>query len=65
MVALLAELDARAAAEGIDEGTGRQLLLRLRERQLQRELQGEADFERARELQASLAKIREAVREFA
>ena len=64
VVALLAELDARAAAEGIDEETGKQLLLRLRERQLQRELQ-EADLERARELQTTLAKVREAVREFA
>ncbi|MDQ3874339.1 MAG: DNA primase [Actinomycetota bacterium] len=64
VVALLAELDAHAAAEGIDEETGKQLLLRVRERQLQRELQ-EADLERARELQGALAKVREAVREFA
>jgi DNA primase len=64
VVALLAELDARAAAEGIDEDTGKQLLLRLRERQLQRELE-EADLEHARELQTTLAKVREAVREFA
>jgi DNA primase len=64
VVALLAELDARADAEGIDEGTARQLLLRLRERRLQRELH-DADLERTRELQASLAKVRAAVREFA
>ena len=36
--ALLAELDARAAREGIDERTGKELLLRLRERRLRREL---------------------------
>ena len=64
VVELLAELDARAEAEGIDDGTAQQLLLRLRERQLQRELQ-EADLERATELQAALAKVRDAVREFA
>jgi hypothetical protein len=64
VVALLAELDARAAAEGIDEETGKQLLLRLRERYLERELQN-ADLEHARELQTSLARVREAVREFA
>jgi len=34
----LAELDAVAAAEAIDETTGKELLLRLRERQLRREL---------------------------
>ncbi len=64
MVRLLAELDARADAEGIDIETGKQLLLRLRERGLERELQ-DADLERTKELQAALAKVREAVREFA
>jgi DNA primase len=57
LVPLLAELDARAAAGGIDEGTTRELLLRLRERQLRRELAG-ADLERTRELQEQLEKIR-------
>ena len=57
LVPLLAELDARAAAGGIDEGTGRELLLRLRERQLRRELAG-ADLERTKELQEQLEKIR-------
>ena len=38
-VGLLAELDARAVAEGIDESTGTELLLRLREREMRRELQ--------------------------
>ena len=65
IVALLAELDARAAAEGIDEETGRQLLLQLRARQLERELQSEPSLERTRELQTKLARVREAVRDFA
>jgi DNA primase len=57
LVPLLAELDARAATEGIDEETAKELLLRLRERQLRRELEN-ADLERTRELQEQLAKIR-------
>ena len=35
--ALRAELDARAAREGIDERTGKELLLRLRERRLRKD----------------------------
>jgi DNA primase len=57
LVPLLAELDARAATEGIDEETAKELLLRLRERQLRRELES-ADLERTKELQEQLAKIR-------
>jgi hypothetical protein len=57
LVALLAELDARAAAGGIDEDTARELLLRVRERQLRRELAG-ADLERTKELQEQLEKVR-------
>jgi DNA primase len=64
LVALLAELDARAAAEGIDEETAEQLLLRLRERQLRREM-ATADEEDLPELQQRLAKVRTAFREFA
>jgi DNA primase len=60
LVPLIAELDARAAAEAIDEATGKELLLRLRERKLRREL-AEADLERTKELQEQLAKVREAV----
>ncbi len=63
-MALLAELDARAGAEGIDEGTAEQLLLRLRERQLRREL-AVADEERLPDLRQALAKVRTAFREFA
>ena len=59
LTSLLAELDARAASEGIDETTARELLLRLRERRLRREL-ARAEGERARELHAELARVREA-----
>ncbi len=61
---LLAALDARAAAEGIDEQTGEQLLLRLRERGLQREL-AEAGGDRLPDLQQALARVRDRIREFA
>jgi DNA primase len=57
LVPLLAELDARAAAEGIDEETAKELLLRLRERQVRRELVT-ADLERTKELQEQLERIR-------
>ena len=59
-VELLAELDARAEAEGIDVATGEELLWRLRERELRRELQG-ADVTRTRELQEMLRKLFERV----
>jgi DNA primase len=64
LVALLAELDARAASEGIDEETAEQLLLRLRERRLRRELET-ADEKRLPDLHQALAKVRTAFREFA
>ncbi len=59
-IALLAELDARAEAEGIDPATGEELLWRLRERELRRQLQG-ADVARTRELQETLRKLLERV----
>jgi DNA primase len=59
LVPLLAELDARAAEGGIDEETAKELLLRLRERHLRRELAG-ADLERTRELQEQLDRVRSA-----
>jgi DNA primase len=62
LVALRAELDARAASEGIDERTGTELLLRLRERKLRRDLAG-ADLARTTELQAHLSKVRQALAE--
>jgi DNA primase len=58
LVPVLAELDARAAEGGIDDETAKELMLRLRERQLRRELAG-ADLERTKELQEQLARIRE------
>jgi DNA primase len=61
---LVAELDARAAAEGIDERTAEELLLRLRERRIRREL-SEADPSRTLELQAALGKIIEAMEKIA
>jgi DNA primase len=64
LVGLAAELDARAAAEGIDERTAEELLLRLRERHIRRELT-EADPSRTLELQAALARILDAVEELA
>ncbi|MDQ3822248.1 MAG: DNA primase [Actinomycetota bacterium] len=60
VAALLAELDARAEAEGIDLETAKQLLLRLRERDLRRQLSS-AEPERAKELQTALLRLREAV----
>lgn len=58
------ELDARATAEGIDERTAQELLLRLKERKIRRELI-DADPARTIELQGALAKILEAVEELA
>jgi DNA primase len=65
LVALLAELDATAANEGITRRAGTEMLLRLRERKLRRDLQGESDLARATELQAHLAKVRQALTELA
>ncbi|HJS49907.1 MAG TPA: DNA primase [Gaiellaceae bacterium] len=62
LTALRAELDARAAQEAIDERTGAELLLRLRERKLKRDLSG-ADLARTTELQARLSKVRQALAE--
>jgi DNA primase len=64
LVGAIAELDARAAADGIDERTAEELLLRLRERRIRREL-ADADPSRTLELQAALAKIRSAMEELA
>jgi DNA primase len=57
-----AELDALAAKEGIDERTGRELLLRLRERYLRRQL-ASADLEHTKELQLALERIHQALAE--
>jgi DNA primase len=60
----LAELDAVAADEAIDETTAKELLLRLRERHLRREL-STAGLEQTADLQRKLLEIREAVAELA
>jgi len=60
----LAELDAVAAAEAIDETTAKELILRLRERQLRREL-STADLAETAALQQKLLEIHEAVAELA
>ena len=60
--AAIAELDAVAATEAIDETTAKELLLRLRERHLRRELARAEPGETA-ELQRKLLEIREAVAE--
>ena len=62
LTSLKAELDARASREAIDERTGGELLLRLRERKLKRDLAG-ADLARTTELQAHLSKVRQALAE--
>jgi DNA primase len=62
LTALRAELDARAGQEAIDERTGAELLLRLRERKLRRDLSG-ADLARTTELQAHLVRVRQALAE--
>jgi len=55
-----AELHARAETEGIDAATGEELLWRLRERELRRELQT-AGPERTKELQVKLTSLLERV----
>ena len=64
VVELVAELDARASAAAIDKRTAEQLLLRLRERWLQREL-AKGDGSHLPELQRQLERVRAAIREFA
>jgi DNA primase len=60
----LAELDAVAATEAIDETTAKELLLRLRERHLRRQL-ASADLQQTADLQKQLLEIRDAVAELA
>jgi DNA primase len=62
LIALIAELDATAAAAAIDEATTKELLLKLRERHLRRQL-AKADPEQTKELQEQLVEIRSAVSE--
>jgi DNA primase len=62
ILALRAELDARAAREAIDERTGKELLLNLRARRLRRELAG-AELARVKELQEALERLKLAAQE--
>ena len=62
ILALRAELDARAGREAIDEPTGKELLLNLRSRHLRRELAG-AELERVKELQEALERLKLAAQE--
>jgi hypothetical protein len=60
LIALRAELDARGAREGLDERTGRQLLLRLRERYLLRETAVAAP-ELRQDLGSAIQEVRRAI----
>ena len=63
---MLAELDARAAQEAIDEPTTRQLVLQLEARSLRAQLEEAAASdqpERASELRAELKRVQDAIRE--
>jgi DNA primase len=64
LLALRAELDARGTREGLDERTGKELLLNLRERRLRREL-ADAEFDQMKELQTQLARVKDAILELA
>jgi DNA primase len=64
IVALMAELDALTVSYGIDEISGKQLLLRLRERRLQRDLEAAGDdLARATEIRPQLDRVRAAIAE--
>lgn len=64
LLGLRAELDALGAKQGLDELAGKELLLKLRERRLQREL-AHADFDHMKEIQTQLVRVREALVELA
>jgi DNA primase len=64
LTSLLAEIYALSETDEIDEETTEQMLLRLRERRLQRQL-SDAESEHFLELQQRLAEVRTAIREFA
>jgi DNA primase len=62
LVAALADLDARAAAEALDEVGAKQALLRLRARGIERDLaRARDDTRRTVELQQALVRINEAI----
>ena len=55
-------MGARADRDQLDERAGKELLLRLHERRLRREVQG-AGLQKVTELQAQLAKVSKALAE--
>jgi DNA primase len=62
LIPLIAELDARAESEHITEPTAKELLLRLTERGLRRELaHSNGDLSRTKELQEKLERVRKAL----
>ena len=62
LIPLIAELDARAESEHITEATTKELLLRLTERGLRRELaHSNGDLSRTKELQEKLERVRKAL----
>jgi DNA primase len=64
LVPLIAELDALAEYDAIDEPTAEELILRLRERRIKRRLaEARDDLELAKLLQAELVRIRGAITE--
>ena len=66
LVPTLAELDARAAADELSERVGKELLMRLKERRLRRELSAAADdLSRTKALQEELARLLEDLGEVA
>jgi DNA primase len=64
LTSLLAEIYALSETDDITEETAEQMLLRLRERRLQRQL-SDAESDHFLELQQRLAEVRTAIREFA
>src|SRR5262249_36949660 len=64
LVPVLPALDAVAAARGLDERTGKQLLLRLKERRRRREIAA-AELEGIPDLQDRLARVRAAAMDLA
>jgi DNA primase len=64
LTSLLAEIYAMSETDEIDEDTAEQMLLRLRERRLQRQL-SDAESDHFLELQQRLSEVRTAIREFA
>jgi DNA primase len=64
LTSLLAEIYALSETDEINEETAEQMLLRLRERRLQRQL-SDAESDHFLELQQRLAEVRTAIREFA